>query len=130
MVSMLNSVLNCRSSRVPLICLLHWFPVHQRVRASTCLFHQSLNVCYLGVRRFHPCRIDCRCRSPQMWIFHKLANWFLMFCDGFFADHMRTSFWSLSTNFVVGKNLSSSFSNSLFRKTTHSIYFHFPIFIY
>jgi hypothetical protein len=40
-------------------------------------------VCYLGVPLSHPCRIDCRCQSPWMWIFHKFVNSFLMFCDRF-----------------------------------------------
>jgi hypothetical protein len=130
MVGMFHSVLICCSSRISQTCLLLWFPVRRRVHVYTCLFHQPLNVCYLGAHLPHPFRINCWCRRLQIRFFHKFGNRFLTFCDKFSAHHMLVSFWSLSVNSIDVNNLASSFSNYLFRKTTHLIYLHFPIFIY
>lgn len=129
MVGMFHSVLICCSTRIALTCLLLWFTVRKRVHVFTCLFHQPLNVCYFCVHLPHPFRIDCRCRSPQIWFFHKFGNRFLTVCHKFFAHHILVSFWSLSINSVVGNSLASSFSYYLYRKTTHLFYFHFPSFI-
>lgn len=72
MVGMFHSALICCRSRIPMTCLLLWFPVRRRVHVLTCLFRQALNVCYLGVNLPHSCRIDCRCQSYGFGCFR---NW-------------------------------------------------------
>lgn len=136
MVGMFHSALICCSSRIPLTCLLLWSMSSTLV--STTPTRPRLHMPLSPVTKRVLFRSSSAPFTPhwlslpklQIWFFHKLCNRFHMFCDKFCAQHMLLSFWSLSINSVVGNNLASSFSNYLFRKTTHLIYFHSPIFIY